>query len=109
MSKLTLILTKENFYAEIAEGIVLVDFWAEWCGPCMAMGPVMDELAEEFTNRVKVGKLNIDEDSEIAEKFEITSIPSFKIFKNGKEVASFVGAIGKDKIKEELEKTLDKS
>ena len=99
-------LTAANFEAEIGEGVVLVDFWAAWCGPCKMMLPVVEEIANEFDGRAKIGKVNIDEEGALAQKFGVMSIPTFKIFKYGKEVASLVGVVPKEKLAEELEKAL---
>ncbi len=104
MAEITLI--SANFDAETSEGFVLVDFWAPWCGPCQAMLSVVEELANEFEGRVKVGKINIDEESNLAQKFGVMSIPTFKILKNGEEVASLTGAVSKEKLVEEIEKVL---
>ena len=78
--------TDQNFDQEVlkSDKPVLVDFWAPWCGPCQAMGPIIDELAKEFEGKAKVGKLNVDENSKIAQDFAVMSIPSLKIFKDGK-------------------------
>ena len=86
-------LTTENFEEEVlnAKEPVLVDFWATWCGPCQTMGPVVDELAQEFTD-VKVGKVNVDEQPELAQQFQVMSIPTLLVMKDGKPVASSVGA-----------------
>ncbi len=77
--------TDQNFEAEVLkhQGLVLVDFWAPWCGPCQAMGPIIDEVAKELDGKVKVGKINIDENNETANKFGVQSIPTLIIFKNG--------------------------
>ena len=83
---------------------MLVDFWAAWCGPCQAMGPIIDELAEELKNKAKIGKLNVDENRGIAGNYGVMSIPTLIIFKDGKVVKQFVGMQAKESLKEELGK-----
>ena len=92
------ILTDENFKKEVLEANlpVLVDFWAPWCGPCQTAGPVIEELAKEHEGKIKVGKLNVDENPKISEKYGILSIPTVIIFKNGEEVKRQVGFVGKE-------------
>jgi len=92
------ILTDENFKKEVLEANlpVLVDFWAPWCGPCQTAGPVIEELAKEYEGKIKVGKINIDENQKISEKYGILSIPTVIIFKNGEEVKRQVGFVGKE-------------
>ena len=96
--------TDQNFEQEVLKGDkpVLVDFWAPWCGPCQMMGPIISELAVEMGDKAKVGKLNVDENPDTAAKFGIMSIPSIKIFKDGKVVKEFVGVQNKDSLKAEL-------
>ena len=92
------ILTDENFKKEVLEANlpVLVDFWAPWCGPYQTAGPVIEELAKEYEGKIKVGKINIDENQKISEKYGILSIPTVIIFKNGEEVKRQVGFVGKE-------------
>ncbi|MBR2045742.1 MAG: thioredoxin [Agathobacter sp.] len=94
------ILTKENFETEVlkSEIPVLVDFWATWCGPCMMLSPVIAELAEELAGKVKVGKVNVDEQNELAMQYRVASIPTLLLFKNGELVKTSVGFMPKAEI-----------
>ena len=94
---------EENFEEEVlkSEGTVLVDFYADWCGPCKVMSPIIDEIADEVAT-TKVGKVNVDESSELAIKYDVASIPTIMVFKNGAPTKTFVGVTEKDKIKSEL-------
>ena len=95
--------SEENFEEEVlkSEGTVLVDFYADWCGPCKVMSPIIDEIAEEVST-TKVGKVNVDESSELAIKYDVASIPTIMVFKNGELTKTFVGVTEKDEIKNEL-------
>ena len=97
-------LTSENFENEVlkSEKPVLVDFWAEWCGPCRMMAPVVEELEKEMGNEVKFAKINIDECPDLAEKYNVMSIPTIIIFKDGKPYKKFVGVTSKENILNEL-------
>lgn len=92
-------LNKENFTDEVlnSDKPVLVDFWASWCGPCKMLAPIVDEVAEE-TDKVKVGKVNVDEEPELARQFRVMSIPTLVLIKGGKVVKSSVGVKPKDDI-----------
>lgn len=96
------VFNEENFESEVLneKGFVIVDFFATWCGPCKIMSGILDEIAEELD--VKVGKVDVDESSEIAGKYEIMSIPTIIIFKDGEIVKTFVGVTDKEEIKEAL-------
>jgi thioredoxin 1 len=96
-------LTTENFEQEVLQSgkTVLVDFYADWCGPCKMMSPVIDEIAKERTD-IKVGKLNIDEEMEVAQKYGVMSIPTFIVFKNGEAVQKDMGAKPKSAVLEML-------
>lgn len=102
-----IILNDQNFENEVlkSEVPVLVDFWAPWCGPCKMMGPIVEEVAKELEGQqAKVAKLNVDEAAATAEKYNVMSIPTFKIFKGGQVVDEFVGIQNKEEIKNRLEK-----
>jgi len=100
------ILTDANFGQEVLKsGIpVLVDFWAEWCGPCKMLGPVLDELAGEYTGRVKIAKVNIDEHQKVASDYGIRAIPTLLLFKDGEVAEQIVGLRSKRDLKASLDK-----
>ncbi|HYE09125.1 MAG TPA: thioredoxin [Patescibacteria group bacterium] len=98
--------TTNNFENEVlkSNSPVLVDFWAAWCGPCRMVAPVIDQLAEQYSGKVKVVKLNVDENPEIAEKYQILSIPTVYLFKNGSKAEELVGARPKQSFEEMINK-----
>ena len=95
-------LTKENFEEEVLKSDipVLVDFWATWCGPCMMLSPIIEEIAKEYEGKVKVGKVNTDEEEELAIKYNIFAIPTLIYFKDGKMVNTISGYRSKAEIEE---------
>lgn len=84
-------LTDSTFDATVASGVTLVDFWAPWCPPCRAQGPIVEKLADSYDGKAVVAKINVDEEGEAATKYNVSSIPTLVILKNGKEVKRFVG------------------
>ena len=101
-------LNNENFSKEVLESDlpVLVDFWAPWCGPCRMMSSIVEELADDYSGRVKVGKLNTEESANITAEYGISSIPTFIIFKDGKPVDQIIGGVSKDVISKKLDASL---
>ncbi|MEM4704684.1 MAG: thioredoxin [Candidatus Bathyarchaeia archaeon] len=105
MSKEPFHLTDLNFDEVVGKNsLVLVDFWAAWCGPCRALAPTIDELAKEYAGKVLVGKLNVDENPNTAERFQVFSIPTVLIMKDGREVDRVVGCVPKEYIETALKK-----
>ena len=101
-------LTDDGFEADVlqASGLVLVDFWAEWCGPCKMIAPVLDDIADEYEGKVTVGKLNIDQNSGTPPKYGVRGIPTLLLFKDGEMVDTKVGALSKTQLKEFFDTSL---
>lgn len=95
--------TDDNFVSEVAKGVTLVDFHADWCGPCRMMSPIIDEIAEQLSGKVKVGKLDIDASQKTTATLQVTSIPTVILFKDGKEVNRVVGLRDADTLKKMIQ------
>ena len=104
MGTTTITLTDATFDEEVkaATEAVVVDFWAEWCGPCKLIAPVLDEIAEEQAGKIRIAKLNVDENPELARRYDVMSIPTLIVFKDGEAMKRLVGAKGKGQLLEEL-------
>lgn len=106
-TKMAIQLDDKNFDNEInSEKPILVDFWAAWCAPCRAIAPILEEIEKEDGEKIRIGKLNVDEYPDIASRFKIFSIPTLVIFKSGKELGRMVGAAPKSKLKQFIEESL---
>lgn len=101
--------TESTFHSEVLKdhGVVLVDFWAPWCGPCRMVGPVLEEISREKGGKIKVVKVNVDDNPQLAANYKIMSIPTMLVFKNGQAVEGFVGAKPKAAIDKILDKWID--
>lgn len=96
--------TDATFQAEVLDSAdtIMVDFWAEWCGPCRAVSPILDQIAAEHSDKIKIVKLNVDDNPEMAVKYQITSIPAMKVFRGGEVVKTVIGAKPKPAIEADL-------
>lgn len=99
-------LNKDNFEQSITNGVALVDFWAEWCGPCKMQLPIIEEFSAEMEGKATIGKVNVDEELELAQSFGIQSIPTLILFKDGKPVKKLVGLHSKESLYEEINQVL---
>lgn len=109
MSDNVIIITENSFAAEVLQSNlpVLVDFWAPWCGPCRKMAPVVEEMTTEFAGKIKVAKVNVDENQELSAKYNIRGIPSLLLFKDGKVVDTNVGMVTKSQLVDFINKNLN--
>jgi len=100
--------TESNFQSEVLESDipVLMDLYADWCGPCKMMAPLVHQLADDFEGKVKIGKMNVDENIELAQKYRVMSIPTFVFFKQGEAVETIVGGMSKKDLEDKIEKIL---
>ncbi len=99
--------TEDNFRSEIAEGVVLVDFWAPWCGPCKMQGPIIEALAEEMQGKAKIGKCNVDDARSVAAELGVHQIPTLMIFKDGELVERLIGLKSKEDLTDKIQAHLD--
>lgn len=100
------VITNANFEEEVLKSPlpVMIDFWAAWCGPCKVLSPLVEELAKEYEGKIKVGKVNVDEENDLSTNYQILSIPTLKFFKGGQEVGEIVGAAPRTTIEAEIKK-----
>ncbi|MFH1749726.1 MAG: thioredoxin [bacterium] len=103
-----IVLTGENFKKQVSDNksIVLVDFWAPWCGPCKMISPILDEISEEYSGKIKIAKLNVDEAGEVATKYNIMSIPTILFFKKGKVFDQIIGMQDKKNITDKIDELI---
>jgi len=96
-------LTTAGFDDAVAKGVTLVDFWAEWCGPCRMMGPVLDDLAKDYAGKATIAKVNVDNEGKLAERFKVSSIPTLIVFGDGQEKKRFIGVTSKSDLASALD------
>jgi thioredoxin 1 len=102
MTKAYIELTNNNFDKTVSEGVVMVDFWAPWCGPCKMIGPIIEELAMDFKDKAKITKVNTDEEKELVVRFGVRTIPTILFFKDGEMVEQMIGAASKETFAEKI-------
>src|SRR3990167_6557952 len=95
-------LSKNEFESYTKSGLTLIDFYADWCMPCVMISPVLEELSEKFKGKIKFGKINVDDNQSLAQKFGVMSIPNFVLFKDGKKVNQFIGAMAEEDFEKKL-------
>ena len=100
-------LTNGEFEEFIKKGTVLIDFFADWCMPCVIMGPIVEEMSEKFKGKIKFGKVDVGENPELAQKFDVSSIPNFSVFKNGKIIKQFFGSMSEEDFEKRLKSPLN--
>jgi thioredoxin 1 len=100
-------LTTKDFDEFIKEGLVLIDFFADWCMPCVAMGPILEEVSTRFEGKIEFGKVNVGEYQELAQKFNVSSIPNFTLLKNGEILEQFIGSMSEEEFEDKLNKHLE--
>lgn len=100
------VLTADNFDESVASGVSLVDFWATWCGPCRMVGPIVEQIAEEYVGKANVGKVDVDQEQALAMRFNVMSIPTLILFKDGQPVDKIVGAVPKQHLAAMIDKAL---
>jgi len=100
-------LSNGEFTEFIKEGTALIDFYADWCMPCVMMGPVVDDMAERFEGKINFGKVNIEDEQKLAEKYNVSSIPNFVVFKDGKVIKQFIGGMDEEDFEEKLNSILN--
>ena len=100
-------LTENNFEEFIKQGNVLVDFYADWCMPCLTMSPIVEEISEKLKDQIKVGKVDVGESKEIAEKFGVSSIPNFILFKEGEQKDQFTGSMTAEELEEKIKSNIE--
>lgn len=106
MSDILKHLSDDNFENGIANGVTLVDFYADWCGPCKMIAPIIEELAQDMQGKASIAKINVDNAQNTATEFQVTSIPTIILFKNGKEIKRVVGIKGKEDLKQLIQSAL---